>query len=130
VAGSPYIISATLSPASVLGNYTITYNTANFTITISGACVNDLSGRGTAGLFGRPDRIDLTWTAFGNATSYSVLRGASPGGENPVPIGTPTTPAYTDTGGLVKGTQYYYVVLPVSGSTTVCTSNEAAVLAP
>ena len=33
VAGSPYTISATLSPASVLSNYIITYNTANFTIT-------------------------------------------------------------------------------------------------
>src|SRR5207244_2046886 len=31
VAGSPYIISATLSPAAELGNYDITYNTANFT---------------------------------------------------------------------------------------------------
>jgi len=33
VAGSPYTISATLSPAAVLGNYTITSNTAAFTIT-------------------------------------------------------------------------------------------------
>src|SRR5262249_6235834 len=33
VAGGPYPISATLSPATALGNYTITYNTANFTIT-------------------------------------------------------------------------------------------------
>src|SRR5207244_4964726 len=32
VAGSPYTISATLSPVGVLGNYDITYNTANFTI--------------------------------------------------------------------------------------------------
>lgn len=32
VAGSPYTISATLSPAAVLGNYEITYNTADFTI--------------------------------------------------------------------------------------------------
>src|SRR5437867_3901409 len=32
VAGSPYTISATLSPAAVLGNYDITYNTASFTI--------------------------------------------------------------------------------------------------
>jgi hypothetical protein len=32
VAGSPYTISAALSPAGVLGNYAITYNTANFTI--------------------------------------------------------------------------------------------------
>ncbi len=33
VAGSPYAISAVLSPTGVLGNYTITYNTAGFTIT-------------------------------------------------------------------------------------------------
>jgi len=32
VAGSPYEISAVLSPAEVLDNYEITYNTANFTI--------------------------------------------------------------------------------------------------
>jgi len=32
VAGGPYTISATLSPAGVLGNYDITYNTTNFTI--------------------------------------------------------------------------------------------------
>jgi large repetitive protein len=33
VLGGPYTISATLSPAGVLSNYTITYNTASFTIT-------------------------------------------------------------------------------------------------
>src|SRR5205807_1693523 len=33
VAGSPYVISATLSPAGVLGNYQITFKTASFTIT-------------------------------------------------------------------------------------------------
>src|SRR5204863_3602216 len=32
VAGSPYTISATLSPSNVLGNYNITANTALFTI--------------------------------------------------------------------------------------------------
>ena len=32
VAGGPYPISATLSPTAVLGNYTITYGAANFTI--------------------------------------------------------------------------------------------------
>src|SRR5206468_8905911 len=32
VAGSPYVISAILTPAGVLGNYNITYNTADFTI--------------------------------------------------------------------------------------------------
>lgn len=33
VGGSPYTISATLSPAGALGNYAITYNTASFTVT-------------------------------------------------------------------------------------------------
>ncbi|HJV64109.1 MAG TPA: MBG domain-containing protein, partial [Geomonas sp.] len=33
VTGGPYAISATLAPPGVLGNYNITYNTANFTIT-------------------------------------------------------------------------------------------------
>ena len=33
VEGSPYTISAVLSPAGVLGNYNITYNTGDFTIT-------------------------------------------------------------------------------------------------
>ena len=39
VAGSPYTISATLSPAGVLGNYDITYNTALFTINKKAASV-------------------------------------------------------------------------------------------
>jgi hypothetical protein len=40
VAGSPYTISAVLSPAGVLGNYNITYNTAQFTINKAVAVVN------------------------------------------------------------------------------------------
>ena len=39
VAGTPYTISATLSPSAALVNYTITYNTANFTITKANASV-------------------------------------------------------------------------------------------
>ena len=39
VGGSPYTISATLSPVEVLGNYTITYNTAIFNITPKTASV-------------------------------------------------------------------------------------------
>ena len=39
VAGGPYTISAMLSPAAVLGNYNITYNTASFTITTRPASV-------------------------------------------------------------------------------------------
>ncbi len=39
VTGSPYAISGTLSPASVLSNYSITYKTANFTINAAPASV-------------------------------------------------------------------------------------------
>ena len=39
VTASPYTISATLDPAAVLGNYAITYNTANFSITPKAASV-------------------------------------------------------------------------------------------
>jgi hypothetical protein len=39
VQGGPYPISATLSPSSVLANYSITYNTANFTIGTKAASV-------------------------------------------------------------------------------------------
>ena len=39
VGGSPYTISATLSPAGVLGNYAITYNTAGFIINRKSASV-------------------------------------------------------------------------------------------
>jgi hypothetical protein len=39
VAGGPYAISANLSPAGVLGNYTITYGTAGFTINMANPTV-------------------------------------------------------------------------------------------
>ena len=40
VLGGPYTISATLSPATVLSNYTIIYNTAAFTITQATATIS------------------------------------------------------------------------------------------
>jgi uncharacterized repeat protein (TIGR02543 family) len=142
--GSVVVLTATASPGHGFVNWTgdvadpnnpstavIMNNpqtvTANFAPV---SCLNNLSGRGTAGLFGKPDRINLTWTSFGNAASYNVLRGTSAGGENPIPVGTATTTAYTDTSGLLKGTTYYYVVQPVNGGAAGCTSNETSVKAP
>jgi hypothetical protein len=43
VAGSPYTITAVLSPAGVLGNYNITLNTANFTITPKALTVSGIT---------------------------------------------------------------------------------------
>ena len=50
VEGSPYLISAVLSPAGVLPNYNITYSTANFTITAPAddyTLTIDIVGNGT-----------------------------------------------------------------------------------
>jgi hypothetical protein len=52
VAGSPYLISAELSPAGVLSNYDITYNTADFTIDPKAASVTPDP---EAKVYGAPD---------------------------------------------------------------------------
>src|SRR5207302_349782 len=49
VAGGPYTISAVLSPATVLTNYTITYNTAAFTINKVTASVTPAAASKTYG---------------------------------------------------------------------------------
>src|SRR5207237_308610 len=49
VAGGPYSITAVLSPAAVLGNYTITYNTAEFTINKAVASVTPNAASKTYG---------------------------------------------------------------------------------
>src|SRR5205807_1036230 len=49
VAGGPYTISAVLSPATVLTNYTITYNTAAFTINKATASVTPAAASKTYG---------------------------------------------------------------------------------
>jgi autotransporter-associated beta strand protein len=54
VAASPYTISATLSPMAVLGNYNITFNTANFTITPKAASVTP---NAATKFFGDPDPV-------------------------------------------------------------------------
>ena len=140
-------LSATASPGYTFVNWTGTItdvadpNNRSTTVTMTQdefltanfapvACVTNVTGRGTVGMFGRSDRIDLTWTALGTASAYNVLRGTAPGNESPVPIGTTTGTAYTDTKGLVRGTTYYYVLQPVNGTAVVCTSNEVVVGAP
>jgi hypothetical protein len=49
VGSSPYSITAVLTPASVLGNYTITYNTAVFTINKAVASVTPAAASKTYG---------------------------------------------------------------------------------
>jgi LPXTG-site transpeptidase (sortase) family protein len=86
VAGSPYLISATLSPSGVLDNYDITYNTANFAITPLPATVtlsnlNHLYDRTQKSAIAITDPpglpVDITYngslTLPTNAGSYAVV---------------------------------------------------------
>jgi GH35 family endo-1,4-beta-xylanase len=63
-------------------------------------------------------QVSLSWAADSGASSYSILRGTTPGGEGSVPIqigifGT----NFTDTH-VVSGTTYYYQVIAVNGAGT------------
>src|SRR5207249_1755772 len=82
VAGSAYTISATLSPAGVLGNYTITYNTANFTINPKTASVTPNVASKTYG--GTEPALTGTLSGFlaaDNVTAtYSRAAGETVGG--------------------------------------------------
>jgi uncharacterized repeat protein (TIGR01451 family) len=78
-----YTISAALAPASVLGNYTITYNTASFLIAPLAASVTPNPASKT---FGDPDPSPLTtgtlqgFLAADNVTtSFSRTAGETPG---------------------------------------------------
>ena len=93
VAGSPYTISAVLSPAGVLGNYTITSNTAVFTITLRPVTVTAKAGQSklygdadpgafafsiTSGSLAFSDGFTgtLTRAPGENVGSYAILQGA------------------------------------------------------
>src|SRR6185436_12916747 len=95
VAGSPYVISAVLSPASVLGNYTITYNTANFTINPKAASVTpnaasktygdaDSAFTGTLNGFVGADGVTATYSRTAGETvtggPYTISAVLSPAG--------------------------------------------------
>ena len=67
--------------------------------------------------------VALTWTASAGATSYSVYRGTTPGGEGATPVGTSTTNSFTDTG-LTNGTTYYYTVTASNTAGTSTPSTE------
>jgi hypothetical protein len=122
VAGSPYTISATLSPAGVLGNYSITYNTANFTITTASLTITADS------IVGTPAVDPFTKVYNGLVyTGFTVRYSGFVNGETPSVLGgslsfsgagtTATLPGtYTDTvtpGGL---TSMNYTITFVKGT--------------
>jgi MBG domain (YGX type) len=73
VAGGPYSITAVLAPASVLGNYTITYSTAAFTI--NKATPTTTWVKPTAIVYGTPlssTQLNATFTAMVNGSAVTV----------------------------------------------------------
>ena len=94
VAGSPYTISATLAPVGVLSNYSITYNTANFTINKATASVTpnaasktygtaDPVFTGTLSGFLAADNVTATYTRTAGETvggsPYTISATLAPG---------------------------------------------------
>src|SRR3989449_6412109 len=94
VAGSPYTISATLSPTGVLGNYTITYNTAAFTITPQTASVTPNPATKTYGTADPAFTGTLAGfvAADGVTASYSRTAGET-GAGSPYTISATLSPA-------------------------------------
>jgi hypothetical protein len=75
---------------------------------------------------GGTGQVSLSWTASAGATSYSVYRGTSAGGESATPIATGlTAPSFTDTG-LSSGTTYFYQVTAVNSAGQSPRSAEAS----
>ncbi|MGO8671232.1 MAG: choice-of-anchor tandem repeat GloVer-containing protein [Capsulimonadaceae bacterium] len=71
-------------------------------------------------------QVVLSWTASTNASSYNVYRGTASGGESSTPVATGISGlAYTDTGLVDNGTEYYYKVKAVDAGGTSGYSPEA-----
>jgi hypothetical protein len=74
VAGGPYTISATISPAGELSNYAITYHTADFTITARPITVTASSATKVYGAVLPP--LTYTIAGFVNGDTASVVSGS------------------------------------------------------
>jgi alpha-amylase len=72
--------------------------------------------------------IDLTWTASNGATTYTVYRSTSATGTFS-PVGTPSSPAYTDSGLTANTTYYYYVTATDTAGTSAASSTVSATTA-
>lgn len=86
VAGSPYTISATLSPATALANYQIVYNTAQFAIAPAAAMVT--LGNLSQTWDGAAEPVTVSTTPAGLATvaQYTGINGTGYGPATSAPI--------------------------------------------
>jgi len=75
VSGSPYVISATVSPSGVLANYNIAYNTAAFTIMPAAASVTIANLAQTYSALPEPVSVTTSPSGLAVAVSYSGISG-------------------------------------------------------
>src|SRR5439155_17235784 len=108
VAGSPYVISAILTPAGVLGNYNITYNTAEFTISKRPATVTADDKNKTYGDANPVLTATVTGTVNGDVLNYSLSTAAT---------------QYSNVGSyaitVTLGTNGNYSITPADGTLTI-----------
>ncbi len=72
--------------------------------------------------------VALSWTASANATSYTLLRGTSSGGETQLASGLTVT-TYTDNS-VAAGSTYFYKVQALAGTLASSPSNEVSATVP
>jgi hypothetical protein len=70
--------------------------------------------------------VPLSWVASSGASTYSVYRGTSAGGESTTAIASGITATSYSNTGLTNGTQYYYKVAAVNAGGTSPLSAEAS----
>ncbi|SEU28624.1 Ig-like domain (group 2) [Lacrimispora sphenoides] len=75
---------------------------------------------------GGDSKVDLTWDAVTNATSYTIKRATTAGGPYTTIASDITETSYTDTE-VTNGITYYYVVSSVNAGVEITNSNEASV---
>ncbi|MDR3709412.1 MAG: carboxypeptidase regulatory-like domain-containing protein [Capsulimonadaceae bacterium] len=117
---TPALTGTTFSPASA----TIASLTSNQTLTF--AAIAPPSAPASLTAAGQTGSIALSWSAAAGATSYSLYRSTTSGGEGATAYQTGLTgTSYTDTN-VAAGTTYYYTVVATNGSVSGSPSIEAS----
>lgn len=118
------ITGLTFTDPNLTNGTTYFYKVAGVNATGTGAFSNEASATPQSTLPAAPaglsasggDReVRLTWAAVTGATTYSVFRSTTPGGQGTTALASGvTTPGYSDPN-LTNGTAYYYKVAAVNG---------------
>ncbi|HWY68333.1 MAG TPA: MBG domain-containing protein [Terriglobales bacterium] len=128
VAGGPYTISATLSPTGVLGNYSITSNTAMFTIRPAPLIV---TANPAQMIYGSPvPAFTANYTGFVNGDTVSVVSGSASLSTTATHASAVGSYAITATAGTLAAANYTFTfvngMLTVNAAALTVTAQNAA----